>query len=214
MSVQVSFLLFNQTVNVSHPQNTPDVDEFVSSSGLEKCVSASVSHQWMLCSEWVPSEWESDKNITITHTTPVHQFMSCEVKNCVFIRNKSLIFKTVWLSWIVNSAWSFSPENAILWIDLYFIQEQSFEVQNALCMMYLFIANMQLVDYCDVFISCLDSHSDGTHSLQSIYWWASDETIYLFWPVLGHIAFVIADESPSNMNAVLRSLSVNYGSVY
>ncbi len=26
-----------------------------------------------------------------------------------------------------------------------------------------------LVDYCDVFISCLDSHSDGTHSLQSIH---------------------------------------------
>ncbi len=29
----------------------------------------------MLCSEWVPSEWESDKNITIIHTTPVHQLM-------------------------------------------------------------------------------------------------------------------------------------------
>ncbi len=28
-----------------------------------------------------------------------------------------------------------------------------------------------LVDYCDVFISCLDSHSDGTHSLQSIHCW-------------------------------------------
>ncbi len=27
----------------------------------------SVSQQWMLCSEWVPSEWESDKNITIIH---------------------------------------------------------------------------------------------------------------------------------------------------
>ncbi len=27
-----------------------------------------------------------------------------------------------------------------------------------------------LVYYCDVFISCLDSHSDGTHSLQSIHW--------------------------------------------
>ncbi len=25
-----------------------------------------------------------------------------------------------------------------------------------------------LVEYYDVFISCLDSHSDGTHSLQSI----------------------------------------------
>ncbi len=24
------------------------------------------------------------------------------------------------------------------------------------------------MDYCDVFISCLDSHSDGTHSLQGI----------------------------------------------
>ncbi len=31
-----------------------------------------------------------------------------------------------------------------------------------------------LVDYCDVFISCLDSHSDGTHSLQRIYWWTSN----------------------------------------
>ncbi len=27
-----------------------------------------------------------------------------------------------------------------------------------------------LVDCCDVFISCLDSHSDGTHSLQRIHW--------------------------------------------
>ncbi len=31
-----------------------------------------------------------------------------------------------------------------------------------------------LVDYCDVFISCLDSHSDGTHSLQRIHWCTSD----------------------------------------
>ncbi len=30
------------------------------------------------------------------------------------------------------------------------------------------------MDYCHVFISCLDSHSDGTHSLQSIHWWAFD----------------------------------------
>ncbi len=29
-----------------------------------------------------------------------------------------------------------------------------------------------LVDYCDVFISCFNSHSDGTHSLQRIHWWA------------------------------------------
>ncbi len=28
--------------------------------------------------------------------------------------------------------------------------------------------------YCDVYTSCLDSHSDGTHSLQKIHWWVSD----------------------------------------
>ncbi len=31
-----------------------------------------------------------------------------------------------------------------------------------------------LYDYCDIVIRCLDSHSDGTHSLQRIHWWASD----------------------------------------
>ncbi len=46
---------------------------------------ASVSQQCMLCSEWVPSEWESDKNITMIHTTPVHQLMSWEDKSCVFV---------------------------------------------------------------------------------------------------------------------------------
>ncbi len=34
-----------------------------------------------------------------------------------------------------------------------------------------------LVDYCDVFISCLDSHSDGTHSLQMIQICSDEETI-------------------------------------
>ncbi len=33
-----------------------DVDEFISSSDLEKCSIASLVHQWMLSSEWVPSE--------------------------------------------------------------------------------------------------------------------------------------------------------------
>ncbi len=52
------------------------------------------------------------------------------------------------------------------------------------------------VNYCDIFISFLDSHSNGTHSLQRIIWWASDVMlnfsksilmkkqthIYLVWP--------------------------------
>ncbi len=40
-----------------------DVDEFVSSSDLEKCSITSLAHQWILCSEWVPSEWESKQLI-------------------------------------------------------------------------------------------------------------------------------------------------------
>ncbi len=35
---------------------------------------------------------------------------------------------------------------------------------------------LSTVDYCDVFISCLDSHSDGTHSLQRIHWCSNEET--------------------------------------
>ncbi len=54
-------------------------------------------------------------------------------------------------------------------------------------MMDLFLTNKQLLTSqyvkwwtgvvwitCDVLISCFDSHSDGTHSLQRIHWWASN----------------------------------------
>ncbi len=37
--------------------------ESVSSSDLEKCSIVSLAQQWMLCSEWVPSEWESKQLI-------------------------------------------------------------------------------------------------------------------------------------------------------
>ncbi len=32
----------------------------------------------------------------------------------------------------------------------------------------------RVLDYWNVCICCLDSHSDGTHSLQRTHWWASD----------------------------------------
>ncbi len=32
----------------------------------------------------------ADKNITIIHTTPVHQLTSWEDKSCVFVQNKSI----------------------------------------------------------------------------------------------------------------------------
>ncbi len=37
-----------------------------------------ITFQWILCSEWVPSEWESKQ--LIHNTTPVHQLTSCEGK--------------------------------------------------------------------------------------------------------------------------------------
>ncbi len=40
------------------------------------------------------------------------------------------------------------------------------------------------VDYCDASISCLDSHSDGTHSVQRIHWWATDAMLHFSKSVL------------------------------
>ncbi len=46
-------------------------------------------------------------------------------------------------------------------------------------MMDLFLLSTQLLASQDDnwWISCLDSHTDGTHSLQSIQWWTSDEML-------------------------------------
>ncbi len=48
-----------------------------------------------------------------------------------------------------------------------------------------------LVDYCDVFINCLDSHSDGRHSLQRIHWWAIDVMLNVSksWIAWGYVHF-------------------------
>ncbi len=37
-----------------------------------------------------------------------------------------------------------------------------------------------IMDYCDVFISCLDSNSGGTHSQQRIHCWVSKWCIYIY----------------------------------
>ncbi len=48
------------------------------------CITSLV-HQWILCSEWVPSEWrvqKADKDIINRHLPQVNQLTSCEVKSC------------------------------------------------------------------------------------------------------------------------------------
>ncbi len=70
---------------------------------LEKCSITSLAHQWILWSEWVPSEWESKQlikhcyNPQITHMTPVNHLMSCKAKTCMFVRNKSSRVDYLWI---------------------------------------------------------------------------------------------------------------------
>ncbi len=57
-----------------------------------------------------------------------------------------------------------------------------------------------LVDYCDVFISCLDSHSDGTHSLQRIHCWDTD----------GILHFSKSDEETNSFISQLSTFAANF----
>ncbi len=84
----------------------------------------------------------------------------------------------VWiLKWEDNSGWSSSLEE-LLWIMDWIL------VYRWNILMDLFLANTQLwLKWCgllDVFISCLDSHSDGTHSLQSIHCWDTDAETHFY----------------------------------
>ncbi len=72
--------------------------------------------------------------------------------------------------------------------------------RSDILMMDLFLTNMQLFVSQDVnwwtgvvwitcvllwcFISCLDSHSDGTHSLQMMHWWPSNVMLHFSKSVL------------------------------
>ncbi len=73
---------------------------------------------------------------------------------------------------------TFPLTKALLWIEDSYLKKW-FKFKNV-WMMWCGL----FVDYCDVFISCLDSHSHGTHSLQRIHWWAGNKCLIfpnLFW---------------------------------
>ncbi len=91
----------------------------------------------------------------------------------------------MWLDFDVrdNRRWTFSLEVALLWImDSYFSRKWQFvSYKNtfvfSFCLLKMLTDGLEwcgsLVDYCDVFISCLDSHSDAP-----IHWRGSiDETL-------------------------------------
>ncbi len=64
------FCKIQNSISVPFQRRKCSVDEFVCS--LEKSSIASLAHQCMLCSEWVPSEWESKPLINTSQlSTPL-----------------------------------------------------------------------------------------------------------------------------------------------
>ncbi len=80
--------------------------------------------QWMLCSEWVPSEWESDKNITIIiHTTPsVNIWRRQKLRTRKKIKTSPLLrcfnFRPLlkYESFVHNSAFASEKQSCLIWI--------------------------------------------------------------------------------------------------
>ncbi len=96
---------------------------------------------------------------------------------CKQKQSKTVLNRYVGGYWYKRTTWEGKGVDMLLWtIDWQFGKKRQFKVKTPLMMNWI-ITNTQwidgletcglLVDYCDVFISCLDSHSDGTHSLQT-----------------------------------------------
>ncbi len=163
-----------------------------------KCSTASVSQQCVLCSEWVPSEWESDKNITIIHTTPVHQLTSGEDKSW----NKSSI-KTFWtqIRVIIHNNASSSEKSVLVWIRREICtdaktaqnkhvsgfwcerwQKMLFFTGGSVIMYYGFHKMLiYVVDYCDVFIRLSFWRHPFTAEHPLLRHWCRDTFLQIWW---------------------------------
>ncbi len=81
---------------------------------------------------------------------------------------------------------AFSLEEATLWTHI-LARSNSLKlnrlnygfVTNSFCLLQMLTDGLERCELLWCFISCLDSHSDGTHSLQSIHLWASDGYVSL-----------------------------------
>ncbi len=82
----------------------------------------------------------------------------------------------------------FSLEEVLLIIDSYLSNglklKTSWWICFSFCLLQMLTDGLEwcglLVYYCDVFISCLNSNSDGTHSLQSIHCWDTDAVTHFY----------------------------------
>ncbi len=162
----------------------------------------SLAHQWILCSEWVPSEWESKQLFEILKSQLLRLFKlqmnllsiillslwDIWANQAPFTSESSSKQICLWLlMWEDNRGWTFSGGSVIMdyvlfWPEItlnlkhlnggFASKMQLFTSQDI--NLTFFTSFGLLVDYCDVFINCLYSQSDGTYSLQMIHWGASD----------------------------------------
>ncbi len=92
---------------------------------LEKCSITSLAHQWIICCEWVPSEWGSKQLIKKHHNNPHHSSPSCEVYKaaCLYKINPSRHFKCkqslLSKIWVHNQFKASSCENVLLLLSSY-----------------------------------------------------------------------------------------------
>ncbi len=140
---------------------------------LEKCSFTSLAHQWTLYSEWVPSKRESIQ--LINHSRPSVNVLRSEKLLCLQETNPSLkqfitsycCFWLIYLSLNHNSSSSEGHlfwcrrDNFCYWRKCYGLWTGILIVNNSLkwkmsWWIYYKLFRL-LVDYCDVFISCLDS---------------------------------------------------------
>ncbi len=92
---------------------------------------------------------------------------------------------------------AFSLEKSLLWI-MDFLLHKTLTDGLYSCEL--------LVDYCDVFISCMDSNSDGTHSLQRIHWWVTDAML--------NLNQICSDEEPSSSTSHMAWGRVHFQQIF
>ncbi len=174
--------MVHPNIKVCWKCNNPQVfqDEFVFMwTDLEKCSITSLAHQWILCNEWVPSEWESKQLIETSQKSTSDRHHSSPSINILWSEKLRVCKKQIHPKDVFN----FKP--LLLFYESPFISEKSLKQTNVWWTFSLHKTLTNgldwsglLVDYCDGFFSGLDSHSDGTHSLQRIHWWASDAMLH------------------------------------
>ncbi len=177
------------------PQDIQDLDEFVPSSEQiwKKCAlhhlinnGSSAVRMPSLNILWIEKLRVCKKQILLlAKIVNNNAFSSDKSPFSVDFSHQNLpTYLCIFLSWF-RQYQLFGQGKSILWLE---------DFKKNL-MLGLFVTNSLLfasqninwwsgVDYCDVFISFLDSHSDGTHSLQRTNWWASDLVLHFSKSVL------------------------------